>query len=191
MQKHRKISKISGIDKSWTLFLDRDGVINHRLIDEYVRTPAEFRFIEGVPAAISFFNQLFGRVVIVTNQQGIGKGVMSEDDLALVNQKMLAEIQAAGGWVDKIYHCAGLKQQKPLCRKPQIGMALQARKDFSEIDFKKSVMAGDSKSDLQFAKRVGMLTVFIGDAHPEILPGSVLADYRVDTLPELVNHLEV
>jgi histidinol-phosphate phosphatase family protein len=189
MQKHRKTSRISGINESWTLFLDRDGVINHRLIDEYVRTPSEFRFFEGVPESISYFNTIFRKVVIVTNQQGIGKGLMDEDDLALVNKYMLEGIAAAGGHIDRIYHCAGLKQQMPLCRKPQIGMALQARKDFPEIEFGKSVMVGDSKTDLQFGKRVGMKTVFIGNAHPEILSGSILADLRLDTLSDLADYL--
>lgn len=188
MQKLRKISGISGIDRRWTLFLDRDGVINHRLVDDYVRTPGEFRFHEGVPEAIAKFSEIFGRLIIVTNQQGIGKGLMDEDDLALVNQRMLSEINDKGGHVHKIYHCAGLRQHLPLCRKPQIGMALQARKDFPEIDFRKSIMVGDSKSDLQFGKRVDMITVFIGDAHPEIEAGSRLADYRFGSLAEMAEN---
>ncbi len=187
MQKHRKISKISGIDKSWTLFLDRDGVINHRFIDDYVRTPDDFHFLNKVPEAIRFLNKIFGRILVVTNQQGIGKGLMDENDLALVNKRMLEGIRAAGGHIDRIYHCAGLKQQWPLCRKPQIGMALQAREDFPDIDLKKSVIAGDSKTDLQFGKRVGMKTVFIGEVNPEILPGSKLVDYQFPSLFDLVS----
>ena len=190
MQKHRKTSKISGIDKSWTLFLDRDGVINHRIIDNYVRTPEAFRFHDGVPEAIARFNRLFGRIIIVTNQQGIGKGLMDEDDLAVVNESMLEGIRKAGGHIHKIYHCAGLRQQMPLCRKPQIGMALQAKRDFPEINFRMSLMVGDSKTDLQFGKRLGMQTVFIGEAHPEIKAGSKLADYRCDSLSELAKCMD-
>ncbi len=190
MQKHRKTSKISGINKSWTLFLDRDGVINHRIIDDYVRKPEAFRFHDGAPEAIAKFSGLFGRVIVVTNQQGIGKGLMDEDDLAVVNESMLEGIRKASGQIHKIYHCAGLRQQMPLCRKPQIGMALQAKKDFPEIDFRLSMMVGDSKTDLQFGKRLNMQTVFIGDAHPEIEAGSKLADYRFNSLHELAKHID-
>ena len=189
MQKPRKTLKISGINGKWTLFLDRDGVINYRLVDDYVRTPEEFRFHDGVPEAIAFFSEVFGRIIVVTNQQGIGKGLMDEDNLAVVNRKMLDGIHKAGGRIDKIYHCAGLRQQMPLCRKPQIGMALQARKDFPEIDFSCSLMVGDSKSDMQFGKRIGMRTAFIGNTNPEIKPGTRLTDYRYPSLAELAKNI--
>ena len=148
------------IDKSWTLFLDRDGVINRRLLDDYVKRWDEFEFLPGVKEAIAKLSRIFGRVVIVSNQQGIGKGLMTEKDLDHIHSMMVHEIEEAGGRIDAIYHCPELKEKNPECRKPKPGMALQAQKDFPEIDFEKSVMIGDSESDIEFGKRLGMLTVF-------------------------------
>ena len=73
------------IDKQWTLFLDRDGVINRKLDNDYVKKIEEFSFLEGSQEAIATFNLLFGRIVVVTNQQGIGKGLMSKQDLKKVH----------------------------------------------------------------------------------------------------------
>ena len=68
--------KISNIDNTWTLFLDRDGVINKRIINDYVRTTNQFKFLEGVKNAMQLFAPRFHKIVVVTNQQGIGKGLM-------------------------------------------------------------------------------------------------------------------
>jgi len=177
--------KTLNISNDWTLFLDRDGVINERLVDEYVRTPEEFHFFDGTLEAIKVFSGIFGRIVIVTNQQGIGKGLMNEDELEVVHKSMLEEINKAGGRIDKIYHCAGLSHKKPFCRKPQIGMALNARKDFPEINFKKSIIAGDSKTDLQFGRRLKMKTVLIGADNLIARENPNLVDYWFKSLFDL------
>lgn len=149
------------LNKSWTLFLDRDGVINHRLKDDYVKNWSEFQFEPGVLEAIASFSKVFGRIFVVTNQQGIGKNIMSEDDLLNIHHKMLAKIEAADGKIDRVYCCPHLRTDDCNCRKPRIGMALQAKEDFPEIDFSRSVMVGDTPSDIEFGKRAGMHTVFI------------------------------
>ncbi len=74
---------------------------------------------------------------------------------------MLKGIRAKGGRVDKVYYCPELAKLDPYCRKPNIGMALQARRDFPEIDFNKSVMVGDSISDISFGNRLNMTTIFL------------------------------
>lgn len=149
------------VDKSWTLFLDRDGVINKRLIDDYVKNWDEFEFLEQVPESIAYFTQLFGTIVVVTNQQGIGKKMMSTDDLSEIHSKMTAQIELAGGRIDKVYFCPKLKTEEPNCRKPLPAMGLEAQKDFPQIDFNKSIMVGDSISDMEFGKALGMLNIFI------------------------------
>ncbi|MCB9262745.1 MAG: HAD-IIIA family hydrolase [Flavobacteriales bacterium] len=149
------------MDKTWTLFLDRDGVINKRLIDDYVKSVDEFKFLYGAKKAIAAFSQIFGRIIVVTNQQGIGKGLMSVNDLEQIHQKMKNAIEKSGGRIDKIYHCPQLKTVKNNCRKPNNTMGLMAKKDFPEIDFKKSLMIGDSISDLKFAQNLGMQSIFI------------------------------
>ena len=143
-------------DSNWTLFLDRDGVINKRIPGQYVRLWEEFEFLPGVLEALSLFQSIFGRIVIVTNQQGIGKDLMTEADLEAVHRQMLQEIHATGGRIDGVYHCPDLAYENSFCRKPNPGMAYQAKKDFPEIDFKRSLMAGNSLSDIQFGCRLGM-----------------------------------
>ena len=149
-------------DTSWTLFLDRDGVINIRKIDEYVLQPKEFLFIDGTLDAIARLTNLFGLSFVVTNQQGIGKGMMTEDDLFDIHSLMLKEINRSGGKIDKVYYCSALKESRSFMRKPMPGMGLLAKKEFPEINFKKAVMVGDAISDMQFGKNLGMITVFIG-----------------------------
>lgn len=154
--------KSLNIDKTWTLFLDRDGVINRRIVDDYVKKWEEFEFLEGVLDAIKIFNEKFGRIVVVTNQQGIGKGLMRIEDLELIHKNMVYEITYFKGRIDKAYFSPYLASENHPTRKPNIGMALQAQKDFPEIDFSKSLMIGDSKSDIEFGKNAGMKTIFIG-----------------------------
>jgi len=151
------------IDKSWTLFLDRDGVINVRLIDDYVKNIGEFEFLPGVPEAIARLSKLFGRVFVVTNQRGIARGLMTVEDLGMVNDFMMQGVVKAGGRIDRIYFCPHDRNEGCGCRKPDIGMALQAREEFPEVDFEKSVMVGDSGSDIAFGQNAGMLTVHINE----------------------------
>lgn len=149
------------IDKSWTLFLDRDGVINKRLVDDYVKHWDKFEFLDGVLEAIEKFNLMFGTIVIVTNQQGIGKGLMTIAQVDEIHQKMISVINENGGRIDKCYICPNLKSDHATCRKPEIGMAIQAQKDFPNINFEKSIIFGDSASDMQFGKNAGMKRVFV------------------------------
>ena len=156
-------------DSTWTLFLDRDGVINRRLPGAYVNCVEDFEFLEGVLEAIAAFSKVFGRIIVVTNQQGIGKGLMTVEQLDVVHQEMLTSIEKAGGHIDAIYFCPDLRSQKDNSRKPNPSMALEAQKDFPEIDFKKSVMIGDSVSDILFGNRLEMKTIFIETNEEEVL----------------------
>ena len=150
-----------------TLFLDRDGVINRRLPGAYVRKWSEFHFLPGVPQAIARLCTHFDRVVVVTNQQGIGKGVMSEEDLHGVHRQMIAALHQAGGRIDGIYFCPDLASKPDNCRKPAPPMGYWARRDFPDISFEHSVMVGDSLSDMVFGKDLGMLTVLINTKEEE------------------------
>lgn len=151
------------IDHSWTLFLDRDGVINKRIVDDYVKKWHEFEFLEGVLKAIEIFSSKFSRIVVVTNQQGIGKGLMTIEDLELIHRNMKYEVNYFKGKIDAVYFSPYLAKENHPSRKPSIGMALQAKREFPEIEFDKSIMAGDSASDIEFGKNAGMKTVFIGE----------------------------
>lgn len=149
------------IDKTWTLFLDRDGVINKKLENDYVKKVEELKLLNNVPEALRILRQKFGRIIIVTNQQGIGKGVMTEEDLNKVHAYLLDILRKENVTIDKIYYAPDLESKQSVMRKPNIGMALKAKEDFGDIEFSRAVMVGDSLSDVQFAHNAGMYAVYL------------------------------
>jgi histidinol-phosphate phosphatase family protein len=168
-----------------TLFLDRDGVINHRIPGDYVRTPETFRPMEGLGEAMQLLAGKFDRIFVVTNQAGIGKGLMTEMDLHAVHRRMLDIVEAAGGRVDRVYHCPHRSELACTCRKPATGMAWKALADFPEIDFENAWMVGDSLSDMQFAERLGVNSVLIRGKLEEVdRLSEQKIDHRFDSLLE-------
>ena len=167
-----------GIDDAWTLFLDRDGVLNRRIAGGYVLKHAQFEWLPGVLPALRILTSRFGRTVIATNQQGVGKGRMTEEDLGIIHRKMVEQARYAGAHVDAVYACTALAGAGDPCRKPASGMAERAAREFPAIDRTRAVMVGDAASDIGFARAAGMRAVFIG---PD---GSTAeaADARFDSL---------
>ena len=151
------------IDKSWTLFLDRDGVINRRKIGSYITMIDEFEFLPDVLNAFSLIANLFQRSIVLTNQQGIGKKLMTEAALQQIHDFMLDSIKKNRGHVDKVYFSPYLESENHVSRKPNTGMGVQAANEYTEISFKKSIMLGDSSSDMLFARTLNMKAVFIGN----------------------------
>lgn len=165
------------IDKSWTLFLDRDGVINVEKYLDYINTWDEFTFYPGVTEAIKIFSQKFGRVFIVTNQRGVAKGVTKLEDLELIHKNMLNSIHLAEGKIDKIYFCADLEDTSSN-RKPNPGMGLQAKRDFPEVEFSKSIMIGNTLSDMQFGRNLRVAyTIFLTTTNANIQTPHPLIDF--------------
>ncbi|HVY73988.1 MAG TPA: HAD family hydrolase [Puia sp.] len=158
----------SKIDKSWTLFLDRDGVINYENPGNYVRNWNEFRFFPGTPENIAFFNKQFLRVILATNQRGVSRGLMTVADLEEIHRQMQQALGQQRGRIDQIYYCLDMEAESP-CRKPNAGMAFQAVRDFPEIDLTKSVMVGNNLSDMGFGRNAGMKTVFLTTTDPEMV----------------------
>jgi D-glycero-alpha-D-manno-heptose 1-phosphate guanylyltransferase len=171
------------IDKTWTLFLDRDGVINQNRDHDYVKSVDEFKFLSGVKETIKRLGEVFGIVLIVTNQQCVGKQIISEEELNQIHEYLINEVKNEGGRIDKIYYAPQLKEENSIYRKPQTGMADIAKKDFSEIIFEKSIMVGDSLSDITFGNSKNMLTVLIASK-----PNST-ANYTFKSLNEFYMHL--
>ena len=174
------------IDKSWTLFLDRDGVINTRIVDDYVKELHELKIIKGVPEAVSFFTKLFKRIVVVTNQQGIGRGMMTAEDLEMIHGFMSNLFIEYGGKVEKFYFAPQLKAENSNYRKPGTGMGLAAQKDFPDIDFKKCLMIGDSESDIEFGMKLGMKTIMLTNGSNHLTK----ADYIFRDLLEVSKALQ-
>ncbi|NLO70046.1 MAG: HAD family hydrolase [Porphyromonadaceae bacterium] len=152
------------------LFLDRDGVINHQIVGGYVTRLEEFEFHANVLAALEILADSFDYIFIVTNQQGIGKGVFSQKDLDEIHQFMLNNITENGGRIDKIYVCPDLAKNNSTCRKPNIGMGIQALRDFPGIEVSHSVMVGDTESDMEFGRRLGLKTIFLTNGNQDKIP---------------------
>ncbi|MFM7400569.1 MAG: D-glycero-alpha-D-manno-heptose-1,7-bisphosphate 7-phosphatase [Bacteroidota bacterium] len=165
------------------LFLDRDGVINERLPGDYVTSPETFKPAPGLAEAIRLLSEVFHPVIVVTNQQGIGKGLMDEEQLAEVHRYMLGIVEQAGGRIDAIYHCPHLKSAQCSCRKPATGMAWMALQDFPDITPENTWMAGDAHSDMEFADKMGFRKVFIrGNADAAAEKSSIKPDFVFDSL---------
>jgi D-glycero-alpha-D-manno-heptose 1-phosphate guanylyltransferase len=176
-------------DQTWTLFLDRDGVINVNKDDSYVFNRDEFIFKEGTLEAIARLSRLFGRIIVITNQRGVGKGLMSEADLQDIHTYMKSNIEQGGGRIDDIFYCTSTDNAHP-DRKPSPGMAFRAREKYPEIDFSKSVMVGDKSADMQWGRNIGALTVLIRSTRYKdtIDPSSV--DIACDSLFEFAHLLQ-
>jgi histidinol-phosphate phosphatase family protein len=162
-----------------TLFLDRDGVINRKIDGSYVTNIEKFEFLPNALEALAILAKNFKRIFVVTNQQGIGKGIFSMNDLQEIHAYMLSEITQNGGRIDRIYVAPNLESENHDDRKPNIGMAQQAQRDYPDIDFSSAVMAGDSLSDMQFGKSAGMMTVYLTNKN---LENQIIADYFFEDL---------
>ncbi len=167
------------INKNWTLFLDRDGVINQEIQGHYVTHYGEFIFCDQALETITICSKLFKRILIVTNQRGVGRGIMSASDLATIHEKMLIEIKTAGGEIQKIYYCTDIDDDSTN-RKPNTGMAEQAKQDYPDIEFNKSIMVGNNLSDMEFGKRMGMKTIFVKGTRPDV-NSHALIDIALDS----------
>ncbi len=168
------------IDSSWTLFLDRDGVINGRIMGGYVTNPNEFEFLPGVLTALARFSRNFHRIIVVTNQQGIGKGLMTERNVLEVHSYMCDQVYHSRGRIDKCFFAPNLIGADEDLRKPGSAMAAMAKLEFPEIEFERSIMVGDTDSDILFGKNLGMKTVRIKTVEPI----SVEADLTCESLAE-------
>ena len=155
------------INSSWTLFIDRDGVVNDEKLLDYIHTWDEFKFYEGVKEAFKIFNKKFGTIVMITNQRGVAKGLTKIEDLNLIHKNMLQEIEDANGRIDRIYFCTDMESEN---RKPNTGMGLQAMKDFPEIDLSKSIMIGNTLSDMKFGRNLGVaINIFLPTTRKDVL----------------------
>lgn len=178
-------------DKTWSIFLDRDGVINDRIFGGYITKWEDFHILPGVIEAIQIFNKIFARTFIVTNQQGISKGLMTEEDLILIHNNLMKSLKDNGAYVDAIYSCTKLAADPSNNRKPKPNMAFKAKYDFEDIDLSRSIMVGDTASDMHFGRNIGAITILIEHGTEEqksIDP--ILVDLRYKSLLEYANELD-
>ena len=174
------------IDQDWTLFLDRDGVINERVFGGYILDFSAFHFRSGVLDALEQFTNKFGRIIVVTNQQCISLGLLSQENLDFLHAQMQTEIEQNKGRIDAVFAATELKKSAPFHRKPNAAMAEMAKERFPEIEFQKSIMVGDTDTDIQFGRNLGMKTVLLRTEEKT----SEIADLTLDSLKELMHYLQ-
>jgi D-glycero-D-manno-heptose 1,7-bisphosphate phosphatase len=159
-----------------TAFLDRDGTINRKAPDgDYVKSVRELELLPGAADAVAALSAAGLRVIVVTNQRGIARGLMSEDDLREIHAHMLRELARAGARVDAVYHCPHAEGECA-CRKPAVGLFERARRDFPDIDFARSVVIGDSARDMDAGRALSARLVRIGSGGRVDIAASSLAD---------------
>ncbi len=137
------------------VIVDRDGVLNRKPPRaNYVRCWQEFEWLPGALNALRLLHAAGYRVVVVSNQAGIARGVMSEADLAAIHHAMIEETGAAGGKIDKIYYCPHDWDAGCECRKPRPGMLFQAQRDL-HLDLSRTYFLGDDERDAEAAECAG------------------------------------
>jgi histidinol-phosphate phosphatase family protein len=150
------------------VILDRDGVLNKRRPrGQYVRHWSEFEWLPGALEALQLLKEANYRVAIVSNQAGIGRGVMNEADLLQIHDRMRADASAAGGRIDEIYYCPHDWEAGCDCRKPKPGMLFQAQRDLN-LDLSRTVFVGDDERDGEAADRAGCPFVKVSEQRPLI-----------------------
>lgn len=166
-----------------TLFLDRDGVINEQIIDGYVMSIDQFVFKDGVFEALRLLRTQVDKLILVTNQQCVGKGLCSMDCINEIHEWMQKQLRQQGCAFDGIYCCPHLASDHCACRKPRIGMIEQALRDFPDIDMRQAMMLGDSLSDIQMAQNAGIFPVHVGAVrHPEFEQIQEITSIHYDSL---------
>ena len=144
------------------VFLDRDGVIN--IDKKYVYKIEDFEFCRGVFEALHHFQSLGYKLIIVTNQSGIGRGYYSEEEFQKLTGWMREALLHVNINIDAVYYCPHAPEENCACRKPKSGMLEEAIRTFN-IDVKDSWMIGDKRSDIEAAYSVGIEnTIFLGEA---------------------------
>lgn len=144
--------------REWCLFLDRDGVINRQIVGDYVRDWGDFEWLPRAQLALKGLSAWAPHLVVVTNQQGIGKGLMSADEVAVIHHNIRVELAAVGVVIDAIQVCHHLASVGCECRKPRPGLVLDWLQQHPATDQSLSIIVGDSQSDLELAHAVAVET---------------------------------
>ena len=143
-----------------TVFLDRDGVINENLDDGYVSKWDECRFIPRSKEAIAVLTEAGWDVIVISNQAGVGKGIMTAQAVEQINTRMMEEVSRHGGKIKAVYYCPHRPDENCGCRKPKSGLLLQAAQEW-EIALSASYLVGDKISDIQAGAQVGCTTILV------------------------------
>ncbi len=173
------------------LFLDRDGVINRKAKEgDYIKSGEEFQFLRGAKGAIRKLNKKGFLVIVVSNQRGVSKGIMTEADLKEIDTKMQEGLRKVGARIDGIYYCPHDIPDHCGCRKPAPGLLFRAAKE-QDIDLDRSWIIGDSPSDIEAGKRAGCKTIFIRSSPQQDSDEGIQPDFIARSLAEAVDEFLV
>jgi D-glycero-D-manno-heptose 1,7-bisphosphate phosphatase len=142
------------------VILDRDGVINFDSAD-FIKSPDEWEPIPGSLEAIARLNKARHKVVVATNQSGVGRGLFMMATLDEIHEKMNEALTDNDGYVDGIYLCPHHPEDDCYCRKPKPGMLRQIERAFPQVSFSDGVLVGDSLRDIQVAQEVGLKPILV------------------------------
>jgi len=143
------------------VFLDRDGVISVFTPDDYIKTWEEFQFLPGAIEGLKKLNDAEFSIIVISNQAGVGKGVMTQAALNQITDKMLSVLKENGISILKIYYCPHTSEDNCACRKPKTGLFEMANRDFGPIDFSKAFFVGDSSIDIEAGESIGARTILV------------------------------
>jgi D-glycero-D-manno-heptose 1,7-bisphosphate phosphatase len=144
------------------VFLDRDGTIN--VERNYVNKAADFELLPDAADAISTLNEAGIKVIVASNQSGVARGYLTIKTLGRITTKMHLHLGRKGAHVDAVYYCTFHPDDKPYCRKPSVGMGMEAKEQFG-VDLKKCYMVGDNKVDMEFGQNMGTTNVLVLTGH--------------------------
>ena len=161
------------------IFLDRDGVLNEDR-DDYVKNVSELKVLPCVPDAIRRLNDAGFEVFVVSNQQGVPKGLISESDLQAIQAEITRRVTEGGGRISAFYYCKHLAADDCPCRKPKPGLLLRAAEE-NAIDLSESFMIGDAERDVLAAQRAGCRAVLV-------LSGNITRE-EAERLPHAPEHI--
>lgn len=186
----RTESPVNGLaQERRAIFLDRDGVIN-TLRPTHVTAWSEFQFLPGALEAIRELSLLGWPIVVATNQSAVARGLLSPHGLSEIHRRMVAQVENAGGRIDLIVHCPHMPEDECVCRKPGTGLFQEAAERLN-VDLTESYFVGDSPTDLDAARTLGMTFVLVrsGLGAKSLAQQPVLAtqaDWLADTIAEAV-----
>ena len=164
------------------VFLDRDGVINRKRPEgQYVTRWEEMELLPGVVEGIASLNQAGFRVIVVSNQRCVAKGLINIVDLEDIHRRMSETLARGGAKIDAIYYCPHEKGDGCDCRKPAPGMLLKAARSLG-IELSSSWMIGDSNSDVEAGKKAGCKTIRLSATNSAGFAGNGGADFVAESL---------
>lgn len=169
--------------KKKALLLDRDGVLNEEKSNSYIFKPEEFIWLPGVLEAFSLIKSKFDYFFIVTNQRGIARKMMTEKDLKNIHDKMEHDLANVGIFLNGIYYSKGMDLTDEF-RKPNPGMGISIQKEFTDIDWKNSIMIGNNLSDMEFGRHFPLKNILLTTTQPAIRLPHPLIDEQYASLLE-------